>query len=218
MTGSVSLWLVPRLYRWVLSTILATCRVRYLGRDHVRRLEADGRTWIYTAWHENTGSSVALERDRRLAMMASDSRDGEYIARGIEEFGNIPVRGSSSKGGAKAAKMMARLLRSGHSAAVTPDGPRGPRRVLQPGVLWIAVLSGAPLVPYHVAATRQWEFRKTWDQHRLPKPFSTVYVGIGEPFVVDRDLLSGDESAILAEFEARMVRNAEQTENAALGR
>ena len=217
MKGSLSLRLLPWVYKVVITVILATCRVRYLGRERVSRLQLQGRTWIFTAWHENTAASVALERNRRMAMMASDSRDGEYIARGIELLGNIPVRGSSSKGGAKAAKSMTRLLRAGHSAAVTPDGPRGPRRRLQAGALWIAALSGAPLVPYHVAASRQWELR-TWDRHRLPKPFATVVVGIGEPYFVDRKRLSEAEDVLVAEYGAAMAANADVTEAAARGR
>jgi lysophospholipid acyltransferase (LPLAT)-like uncharacterized protein len=217
MKGSLLLRWLPWVYKVAITAVLGTCRVRYLGRERVARLERQGRTWIYTAWHENTAASVALERNRRMAMMASDSRDGEYIARGIELLGNIPVRGSTSKGGAKAAKSMTRLLRAGHSAAVTPDGPRGPRRKLQSGALWIAALSGAPLVPYHVAANRQWELR-SWDRHRLPKPFATVYVGIGEPYFVDRKRLAESEAVMVAEYGAAMDANADATETAARGR
>ena len=215
MRGSWSLRLLPWLYKVVITTILATCRVVFLGRHRVEQFERAGRTWVFVAWHETTGTSVALERNKRLAMMASDSRDGEYIARGIELLGNIPVRGSSSKGGAKAARAMTRWLRSGHSAALTPDGPRGPRRVVQPGILWIGALSGAPLVPYHVAATRQWVLERTWDRHRFPKPFATVYVAIGEPYLVDRRKLESDEAAVLQEFGERMTRNVEVAEGAA---
>ena len=212
---SWKLRLLPWLYKALATTILATCRIVFLGRERVEALERAGRTWVYTAWHETTGASVALERNKRLAMMASDSRDGEYIARGIELLGNIPVRGSSSKGGAKAVKAMAKWLRSGHSAAVTPDGPRGPPRVLQPGVLWIGALSGAPLVPYHVTATREWVLDKTWDRHRFPKPFATVYVAIGEPHAVDRQRLQADEAAVLAEFAQYMADNVAVAERAA---
>jgi hypothetical protein len=215
MPRAWKLRLLPWLYRIVATATLSTCRVVFLGRDRVQALEQAGRTWVFVAWHETTGASVALERGRRLAMMASDSRDGEYIARGIELLGNIPVRGSSSKGGAKAVKAMTKWLRSGHSAAITPDGPRGPRRVAQPGVLWIAALSGAPLVPYHVVARREWVLEKTWDRHRFPKPFTTVYVAIGEPFLVDRQRLQADEPGVLAELGARMAANVGVAEGAA---
>lgn len=209
--------LLPWLYKILITTILRTCRVVFLGRDRVAALERAGRTWVFVAWHENTAVAVALERNKRLAAMASDSRDGEYIARSIERLGNIPVRGSSSKGGAKAVKAMTKWLRSGHSAAVTPDGPRGPRRVLQPGVLWIGALSGAPLVPYHVVATREWVLEKTWDHHRIPKPFATVYVVTGEPYDVERQRLQADEAGVLTELARRMAENVAVAERAATG-
>lgn len=215
--SSWSLRIAPFLYKVLAVALFATCRIRFLRRDRVEGLERTGRTWIFTAWHENTAASVALERNGRLAMMASDSRDGEYIARGIECLGNIPVRGSSSKGGTKAVKSMVKWLRSGHSAAVTPDGPRGPRRTMQPGVLWIGALAGSPLVPYHVVGTRQWTLHRTWDRHRIPKPFSTVYVGIGEPYFVDRERLKTDEAGVVEEFTVAMMENVAVTEAAARG-
>ena len=68
-----SLWLAPRIYKWIFTGILATCRVKFIGRERVEELEGRGLTWIFTAWHENTAASVALERNGRVAMMASDS-------------------------------------------------------------------------------------------------------------------------------------------------
>jgi lysophospholipid acyltransferase (LPLAT)-like uncharacterized protein len=73
---SWKLRLLPWAYRLVATAILATCRVVFLGRERVEALERAGRTWVFVAWHETTGASVALERNQRLAMMASDSRDG----------------------------------------------------------------------------------------------------------------------------------------------
>ena len=216
MKGRWSLVLLPLLYKALIIGVLKTCRVRFLDRAHVERLAAEGRTWIFCSWHENTAVSVALERNTASAMMASDSRDGEYIARGIAALGNIPVRGSSSKGGTKAIRSMVKWLRSGHSAAVTPDGPRGPRRQLQPGVLWISALAGSPLVPYHVVASREWT-ASSWDRHRIPKPFSRVYVAIGEPFSVDLERLKADEAAVAEDFACRMVANVKRAEQA-LGR
>ena len=216
MTGSLSLRWLPWFYRLGITAILRTCRVRYLGRDHVIRLEKQGRTWIYTAWHENTAASVALERNRRMAMMASDSKDGAIIARGIELCGNIPVRGSSSKGGSKAAKAMVRLLRKGHPAAITPDGPRGPRHELQTGILMISAMSGCPIVPYHFVADRQWVLT-SWDRHRLPKPFSTVWISIGTPYSVDRKRLAEEPETIRHEVTELMMANVENAERLASG-
>lgn len=215
MAESRSQRLLPYLFKMLGIALLATCRVRYVGREHLDRLAAAGKTWVYANWHENTAVSVVVERDRQIALMASDSRDGEYIARAISLLGNIPVRGSSSKGGSKAVKAMVRLLRSGHSAGVTPDGPRGPRRHAQSGVLWISVMAGVPVVPCHIVASREWVFARTWDRHRLPKPFSKVYVVFGEPWTPGRQALRDDEAGELAELERRMATVVNQAESKA---
>ncbi len=186
--------------------IMGSCRIRWIGRENLAQLRAEQRNWIYSAWHNNTATSVWTERRRGIAMMASASADGELIARAIAALGNVPVRGSSSTEGSKAARVMIRALRSGRNAALTPDGPRGPKYVLQPGALWIAAMSGCPLVPYHIEATRQWEFN-SWDAHKIPKPFSTVYVCIGTPYTVDKERLKRDTREMVDEFQQSMMAN-----------
>lgn len=216
MKEKILLFLLPRLYRFVTGLIVSTCRVRFVGRERVDRLAGEGRSWIFGSWHENTAIAVYLERNTASAMMASDSRDGEIIARGIELCGNIAVRGSSSKGGAKAAKSMVRLLRQGHPAAVTPDGPRGPWRELQSGILMISAMSGCPIVPYHFEADRQWVLR-SWDKHRIPKPFSTLWVSIGEPCEVDRKRLTAEPERVRLEVQERMMENLANAKRLASG-
>ena len=202
-----ALTLVPILFKVLMHLVMHTCRIRWVGREHLALLQEQHQNWIYSAWHNNTAISIWIGRGDRMAMMASASRDGELIARAISAFGNLPVRGSSSTDGGKAAREMIRAVRSGHIGAVTPDGPRGPKYVLQPGVLTLSALSACPLVPVHFEATRQWEF-KSWDRHKIPKPFSTVYVCIGEPFWVDQKSLHNDIRTISETFQKRMMANA----------
>ena len=206
--------LIPWIYKWSITLIMWTCRIRFVGQEHLEPLHKGGKSWIYSAWHENTAITAWVRRNTGTAMMASESRDGELIARAIELIGNIPVRGSTSRGGAKAAKDMVRLLRSGHTAAVTPDGPRGPRRKLQPGILYISAMSGSPLIPSHFEASRQWVFG-SWDRHRIPKPFSWVYVCTGKPYFVDKERLRLDEAGVVAEVEQAMQENVELAERLA---
>lgn len=190
---------------------MLTCRVKYFGKEIEEQLKKQGQTWIYAAWHENTAMTAWFIRNENVAMMASDSKDGELIARGISLFGNIPVRGSASKGGAKAVKAMVKLLKQGHSAAITPDGPRGPVRQLQKGVLYISLMSGSPIVAAHIAASREWIF-PSWDKHRLPKLFSKVVVSYSEPYFVDRNKLNQSEAAVIAEVQQLMQQNVERVE------
>ena len=214
MKDKILLFLLPRLYRLLVGTLLLTCKVRFHGRESLDKLAADGKSWIFGSWHENTAVSVYTERNTGCAMMASDSKDGEIIARGIELCGNIAVRGSSSKGGSKAAKAMVRLLRNGHPAAITPDGPRGPRHEIQTGILMISAMSGCPIVPYHFVADRQWVFT-SWDRHRLPKPFSTVWISIGDPCFVDRKRLSEEPDEVRREVTECMMANVANAERLA---
>jgi lysophospholipid acyltransferase (LPLAT)-like uncharacterized protein len=207
----MKLFVIAWLYKAVVSTIMFTCGVKFIGKEIEEQLKQQGQPFIYTAWHENTAMTAWFIRNEKVAMMASDSRDGELIARGISLFGNIPVRGSASKGGAKAVKTMVKLLKHGHSAAITPDGPRGPVRQLQKGVLYISLMSGSPIVAAHIAASREWVF-PTWDKHRLPKPFSKVVVSYSDPYFVDRNKLKRNEAAVMAEVQQLMQQNVERVE------
>jgi lysophospholipid acyltransferase (LPLAT)-like uncharacterized protein len=107
--------------------------------------------------------------------MTSRSFDGEYIARIIERFGFVAVRGSSSRGGPGALLGMNRVLTDGHIAAFTIDGPRGPRFVAKPGPVLLARMSGAPILCFYLAVERPWILR-SWDAMMIPRPFSKVHV------------------------------------------
>lgn len=200
----VTLFAVPRLYKWVMSLIMGTCTVRTSGGGHLRELIRRRQPWVHCSWHSNTAMAVYRLRGQHVAMMASASRDGELIARAIELLGNTAVRGSTSARGGQAARDMVRALRRGANGGITPDGPRGPAHQCQSGALWIAALSGCPLVPYELDATRRWRLN-SWDRHKIPKPFARVYECFGEPFYVTRHDLSGTEA--LEALQRRMMDN-----------
>ena len=202
--STMTLFAVPRLFKWGMLSIMGTCSVRSSGAEYVRALADRGQPWLLCAWHSNIAMGLCRLRNRRMAMMASASRDGELIARAIEMLGNTPVRGSSSFRGGQAARDMVRALKAGVSGAITPDGPRGPAYRCQDGALWIAALSGCALVPYELDARRRWRI-DSWDRHKVPKPFARVYEYIGEPFYVTRDDLA--DGSALHTFQERMLAN-----------
>ena len=207
MLDKITLFLFPRLYVWLTSLLLMTCRVRWYGNDATAVMKQNKQPWIWACWHDNVGVAVWSVRGQNVHMLASDSRDGEYIARGIEGFGHSTIRGSTTRGTTKATRGMLRALQRRFNISITPDGPKGPRYRVQPGALWVSVMADAPIVPYHFEATRQWT-TNSWDRHKIPKPFSTVHICVGEPWWVDRNVLKQDEAAVLQEFEKRMMRNA----------
>ena len=126
-------------------------------------------------WHRCVIPATWCFRGRGMAVMTSRSFDGEYIARIIERFGFVAVRGSSSRGGSGALLGMNRALASGRIAAFTIDGPRGPRFMAKPGPVMLARMSGAPILCFYLAVDRPWILR-TWDAMMIPRPFSKVHV------------------------------------------
>ena len=168
---------------------------------HVRREEAAVMPcWtarapvIYAVWHGRILLLPLFYGRRGSHALASRSRDGELVARWISRFGLVPVRGSSTRGGGEALRQLARVLRQGGEVVVVPDGPTGPREVLKAGVIALARLSGAPIVPTAVGASREWRLR-SWDEFRIPKPFARCVIRFGEPIRVPAD---GDRAALEA--------------------
>ena len=130
--------------------------------------------------------------------MTSENFDGEWIAGIIERFGYGTSRGSSSRGGLRALLQLKRDMAGGKAVGFTIDGPRGPARVAQPGAVWLSKATGHPVLPFHLEASRHWSLR-SWDRTQIPKPFASVALVVGEPFVVPADAdAEGLERARLA--------------------
>ena len=111
----------------------STLRIRLLHGERYRDLSARGVPILFALWHGRMFLSIQAHRNQGIATMASQSKDGEIIARWLERNGYVVARGSSSRGGGTAFKELVRAMRSGRAAALTVDGPRGPARVVQPG-------------------------------------------------------------------------------------
>lgn len=160
---------------------------------------------IYPFWHRCVFPAAWLFRNRQLAVITSQSRDGEYIARVISHFGFVPVRGSSSRGGQRALLEMNSLLAQGGAVAFTIDGPRGPRYVAKRGPVLLARMSGVPIIPFYVAVERAWVL-KTWDALMIPRPFSRVYVRAASKIFVPPDADDAAMERHHAEMQAALER------------
>jgi len=150
---------------------------------------------IFVVWHNRLVFLVTCmpaRLRRRCVGLASSSRDGQYAAEFIRQFGLDMERGSSSRGGFRALVRLQSRLRAGSLVALTPDGPRGPRYTAQPGAVILASRMAVPIVPVSLNALRRWEL-KGWDRTQLPKPFSRLQLRLGEPLLVPPQL---DEAAV----------------------
>jgi lysophospholipid acyltransferase (LPLAT)-like uncharacterized protein len=179
-----------------------TTRFQVRGIGNLADIEAAGKLPIYSFWHDRILLGTYFFRDRGIVVMTSRSFDGEYIARFIQRFGYGAVRGSSSKGGARALVQMVKSMRGGHPMAFTVDGPRGPRYVAKPGPIVLAKKSGNPILPFVIEPKRYWTV-KSWDKMQIPMPFTPALTLIGKPIYVEPD---ADNDAIQAKlFELQTV-------------
>lgn len=202
MSGTAVTALAPRLASWALPLLGRTLRVRR-EEASVAALWASGTPVIYVVWHARLLMLPYLYRDRGLRVLISRSRDGEMIARLVRRFGFVVVRGSSSRGGAEGLRALARALREGHSVIVVPDGPRGPSETVKPGVVALARLTGAPVVPMALGASSEWRAR-SWDGFRVPKPFARCVVRFGDPVRVGRPAGRRADESPRKEIEAAL--------------
>ena len=178
----VLLALIAGLATPLLRALCATWRVEVVGAERMVACARGGPPFVLATWHGRILPSVWFWRNRGMVVVISENFDGEWIARIVSRFGYGTARGSSSRGGARALRQLVRAARHA-STAFTVDGPRGPAGVVQPGAVWLAQVSGQPIVPFHAEATRYWTVR-SWDRTQIPKPFARVVMGVGEPLVI----------------------------------
>ncbi|MEO8258314.1 MAG: lysophospholipid acyltransferase family protein [Acidobacteriota bacterium] len=171
-----------RLMAWLGSTL----RWRTEGLEQFDRIVAGGQQPIMAFWHGRILPATYYFRRRGIVVITSENFDGEWIAGIIERFGFRTARGSTSRGARRALLQLRRDMAAGQPAGFTVDGPRGPARVAQPGAVWLAKVTGNPVLPFHLEAARHWTLR-SWDRTQIPRPFTTVSIAMGEPFLVAAD-------------------------------
>lgn len=187
-----------------------TLRVTFINGEEERRWRKEG-AMVYAIWHQGVLFAPYLWRWRKGWLLASASRDGEWVAGIIHRFGNITVRGSSSRGGRVAIQKMVEQLKAGVSGGIIPDAPKGPVRVSKPGILVVAQRAGVRIIPTQFGFERCKRL-KSWDRTVIPMPFSRAVVKFGEPFLVDPSLEGEAFDRRLAEFDALMNRDADEIE------
>ncbi|MBW1991347.1 MAG: lysophospholipid acyltransferase family protein [Deltaproteobacteria bacterium] len=198
----------PRLAKVLVKNYLRTCRPEAAVSQEILALIASGRPVLFTAWHCHLLSPLFYFHHYfkdlpPLVLMASPSRDGEFIGEVAQGLGFIVCPGSRRKGGVQALQSMAAYMRQGHSGGIVADGSRGPARVAQKGVLFLAREARAPIIPLAVAASRKFTLN-TWDRFEVPLPFSQLLFLVGEPLWVQPDCRGPALEPLRQELEARL--------------
>jgi lysophospholipid acyltransferase (LPLAT)-like uncharacterized protein len=217
MKSETHYWFAGAAGKYMLDALMATVSFRVRSPEPHKTIVSQGKGVIYTLWHGRLLPLTYFHRGQKIATLISQSSDGEYIARVVERWGYTAVRGSSSRGGSGALREMVKIARAGRSMAITPDGPRGPKQKLKPGVLLLAQLTGEPIIPMSASATRAWWVDARWDLFLVPKPFAKVHVRYADPVYVPRDATENDLNVIAADVEATLVRLTDETDRDARG-
>lgn len=186
--------------QWLVRALLATLRFHVEDRAGVTKPGGTPVLWAF--WHNRLLIMPHLfERftsGRPSAALTSASKDGELLAAFLACFGVGAIRGSSSRRGALAWRELRRAVEAGLYVGITPDGPRGPRYHLNPGLLLLAQKTGTPVLPTRIRYSRKLEL-KSWDGFQIPMPFARVDVLLDHP-------VSFARTASASEFEAERLR------------
>lgn len=168
--------------------------------------------FIFAFWHNNIlalGSGYRIVNpDMKMACLTSASKDGTIIQGAMQVYGVQSIRGSASRRGKTAMIEMMRALKEGISLSITPDGPRGPVHVLNPGMIRLASKTGVGIVPAQVEYSRFHEL-STWDRFKIPLPFSRVKVYLGEPVFIPSQLTDEEVEIFRSQIEETLISSIE---------
>ncbi len=200
---------------------MATWRIRWHDPHQIFKSQ-DTPPMIFCLWHNRLALSMKIYRGfvrdrsqaRGLAAMISASKDGGLLAETLSYFGVTAVRGSTSRRGRQALLELTRMARDGYGIAITPDGPRGPKYVVQDGILALSQLTGLAIVPTRVEICSKFSLR-SWDNFQIPWPFSIIHVHFGSLLNLPRNADQLEREQIRAQLQKLMEDIPESNKEAA---
>ncbi len=185
LTERIALSVVPPLASAYIRLLRHSMRISFQGREVIERVQEESGSYILAFWHSRFLLMPYAYPGRRMTVLSSWHRDAELLVRTLRTFGYEFARGSTTKGGSGGLRALVRALRSGSDSGITCDGPHGPRRRVQPGVIMAARMSGCPIIPVAFSAAPARRLL-TWDRMMVPRPFSRGVFRYGNLFEVPR--------------------------------
>ena len=168
----------PVMAAWTIRLLGKTLHLSTIGGETVDAFYRAGKPMIIAFWHGRQLMMPLAYRGQSAAILISQHRDGEIIARIMKHFGFRTIRGSTTRGGTQAIRQLLQAGRQGRDLVVTPDGPKGPARKVQTGVLYLAKMTGFPIVPLTFACSK----KKSWE----------VGINFNFPILAGKGCLFGD--------------------------
>ena len=204
-------WIATAIIFCIYRGLSLTWRVTYRG-TFLHDLTPSPR--IYAHWHGDELLLIGAHADRKHAVLSSLSRDGSRMAKILTWLGYAVVRGSSTRGGVSGLKGLINVVKKNrYDASLACDGPHGPIFQVKLGVLKLAQLTGAPLVPGVAAARNRFVFKRAWNRCYLPIPFTRCLVLYGDPIEVPRDVAEEDLEKLRLRFQSSLIELKNRAEN-----
>ncbi|RKZ08869.1 hypothetical protein DRQ05_00725 [bacterium] len=185
------------LFIWLLGH---TWRIEWRGIEHLKTARTVSGQTVFALWHGRLFVLSYTHRKRNIQVLASEHEDGDLMGKTIEWLGFGHLKGSTTRGGARALRSLTEVLRRGLDVGLTVDGPRGPRGVVQQGAVEVARMSSSTIIPLSCTAKPRKLFR-SWDRFQLPLPFARVIVAYAEPIEVPPDASREEREAIRLKLE-----------------
>jgi lysophospholipid acyltransferase (LPLAT)-like uncharacterized protein len=197
--------IAPSLAYWYIRFLKATVRRRYRNREALDGAVRQSEAQIYAFWHSRLVFARFGWFGDKGIVLQSQHRDSRMLGRVMSRFGLGQVWGSTTRGGMSAVREVLRRIKDGYSVAIAPDGPRGPQRRVQPGVITIARMSGIPIVPFTYSA-RPSRRLGSWDRMTFPYPFGRAVFIYGEPIFVNRHADEAEQERLRVALEDELNR------------
>lgn len=203
--------IIAQILYYLIRILNLTYRYEFIGLENKQKAKdlSPHKTFAYALWHQNLIGAIFSHIGEHFTMVISESKDGELVAVTCEKFGHRPARGSSTRGGKKALIEIVKNMKKGFPGALSVDGPKGPPHVVKAGVIEIARLCHSAIVPLSPYAQSAWVTKKSWDQFRIPKPFTKIVVVIGEPIMIDEHA-SREQFEDIAKLVAEKIELGEE--------
>ena len=200
---------IPRLAALWIRCLRITMRLRHENREHAEDFQARDIRYIQAFWHGRLLLMPYSYRGPGATILISQHQDGEYISRTMRRFGFHTTRGSTTRGGARGLRAAVRRVREGFDLAITPDGPKGPRGRVQRGIIEVARLTGAPIVPVAFSAHPARQLG-SWDGFLIPRPFGRGLFLYGEPIRVPRRANPEEREVLRLRLERELTELTER--------
>lgn len=191
---------------WAIGSLLGhTWRINEQNDSSVDLFNDKGKGCIYCFWHSNLLTLAYFYRNTGKIAVVSGSNDGVRAAAVASHWNHRIIFGSSSRGGASALRQCARALSKKENMVITPDGPRGPKETVKPGVAQISIMSGAPVVCMKAVPQKYWRL-KSWDGFFIPKPFTRLKIHLSSQIIPSsKDLSEGAVENFRGLIQERLV-------------